>query len=85
MARVGRGVGERDVLLVGVEDALVDGLLGLRADDGAERVELERDLAVEAPGLIADEEAAVALGVVEQREAERDPLPAEVVVQLALL
>ena len=85
MAWIGGGVGERDVLLVGVEDAFVHRLLAVGADHGADRIELERHLAVVTAGLIPDEEPAVALVVLEQREAEGESVGADIHVELRLL
>ena len=85
VAWVGRGVGERDVLLVGVDDPLVDRLLALEADDGAHLRQLQSELTVIAFCLVADEDAAVALRVVQQGQPQREAIAADVVVELSLL
>ena len=85
VAGIGGSVGERDVLLIGVQDALVDRSLALHPEDSTEGRELEGELAVEALRLVADKDAAVFLRVVQIAEAKRDIIAAPVVVELALL
>ena len=81
MARVGGGVGERDVFLIRIQDAGVVGLARDHANDGAERGDAESDLAVDTLGFVTDEDAAVELVVVEEGDAHGDVFGAPVVVE----